>query len=98
MALTIKEKAEGYLFPTQQGTRAHPDNWRKRILYPACERAGLSKKERPTWHMLRHCYATAMLTTQGRDWVKCMERMGHADMSTTLMYKHSVIDVEEEKR
>jgi hypothetical protein len=23
---------------------------------------------------------------------------GHADMSTTLMYKHSVIDVEEEKR
>ncbi len=96
MALPIKEKAEGFLFPNTQGGRADPDNWRKRILYPACERAGLTKNERPTWHMLRHCYATAMLTTDGRDWIKTMERMGHADMATTLMYKHSVIDEEAE--
>jgi integrase len=93
MALPIKEKAEGFLFPNTQGGRADPDKWRKRILYRACERAGLSKQERPTWHMLRHCYATAMLTTHGRDWIKCMERMGHADISTTMMYKHSIINV-----
>ena len=97
MALSVKEKSEGYLFPTRDGTRSDPTNWRNRILYPACERAGLNKDERPTWHMLRHCYATALLSTQGSDWVKCMERMGHADMSTTMMYKHVVVNAEEEQ-
>nr|ADI23574.1 integrase [uncultured nuHF2 cluster bacterium HF0770_42C12] len=95
VAMPVRMKAEGWLFPTRDGTRADSNNWRNRILYPACERAGLGKDERPTWHMLRHAYATAFLTKRGRDWIKAMELMGHADVSTTMMYKHIIDDPEQ---
>ena len=97
LALPTKEKTEGWLFPTKHGTRSDTNNWRNHILYKACDKAGLNKEERPTFHMLRHCYATALLSTQGADFVKCMEKMGHADISTTMLYKHIIVRPEDEK-
>ena len=53
--------------------------------------------DRPTWHGLRHAYATALLNERGADYTRCMELMGHADMSTTLMYKEHVEDPERDE-
>ena len=97
MAMPVKMKAEGWLFPTEKGTLSYINNWRNRILYKACDLAGLSKDERPTWHGLRHAYATALLNKRGADYTRCMELMGHADMSTTLMYKEHVEDAERDE-
>ena len=83
--MPVKMKTEGWLFPTNKGTLSDNNNWRNRILYKACDLAGLSKDERPTWHGLRHAYATAYLNKRGGDFTRAMELMGHADMSTTLM-------------
>jgi integrase len=97
MAMPVKMKTEGWLFPTEKGTLSDNNNWRNRILYPACDRAGLAKDERPTWHGLRHAYATAYLNKHGGDIIRAMELMGHADMSTTLMYKEHVEDPERDE-
>ena len=53
--------------------------------------------DRPTWHGLRHAHATALLNERGADYTRCMELMGHADMSTTLMYKEYVEDPERDE-
>ena len=58
---------------------------------------GLSKAERPRWHDLRHSYATALLNKRGADYTEAMELLGHADMSTTMMYKHIIRNPEKEK-
>ena len=42
--------------------------------------------------MLRHVYATSLLTSNGADIIKCTERMGHQDVKTTMIYKHALID------
>ena len=42
--------------------------------------------------MLRHVYATSLLTSNGADIIKCTERMGHKDIKTTMIYKHALID------
>ncbi len=97
MAMPVKMKTEGWLFPTNKGTLSDNNNWRNRILYPACDRAGLAKDERPTWHGLRHAYATAYLNKRGGDFTRAMELMGHADISTTLMYKEHVEDPERDE-
>lgn len=97
-ALPEIRRAEGWLFPSVHGTRSNPDNWRKRILYAACDNAGITKKQRPCWHELRHAFATAFLTKMGPDFVACQELMGHADMSTTLLYKHVIRDPERDKK
>ena len=83
--------------PTEKGTLSDNNNWRNRILYKACDLAGLSKDERPTWRGLRHAYATAYLNKRGGDFTRAMELMGHADMSTTLMYKEHVEDAERDE-
>ncbi|MEK9877757.1 MAG: site-specific integrase [Betaproteobacteria bacterium] len=90
--LDAKMQGEGWLFPTTHGTRSDGDNWRNRILYRACKKAGLPRKAWPTWHMLRHVYATSLLTSNGADIIKCTERMGHRDIKTTMIYKHALID------
>ena len=40
--------------------------------------------------MLRHVYATSLLTSNGADIIKCTERMGHQDIKTTMIYKHRI--------
>ena len=46
---------------------------------------------------LRHAYATAYLNKRGGDFTRAMELLGHADMSTTLMYKGHVEDAERDE-
>ena len=90
-------KTEGWLFPTTHGTRPCADNWRNRILHAACKKAGLPREEWPTWHDLRHVYATSLMTANPNP-VLCTERMGHADIQTSLLYKHAIIDAESDAR
>jgi len=90
--LPKKMKAEGFLFPSEHGTHLDPTNLRERVLYRACDAAVLTKAERPTWHDLRHAFATTYLNKRGDNWRRAMELMGHGDIRTTLLYTHVVHD------
>ena len=90
--LSKKMKAEGFLFPSEHGTHLGPINLRERVLYRACEAAGLPRAEWPTWHDLRHAFATTYLNKRGDNWKRAMELMGHGDIRTTLLYTHVVHD------
>ena len=46
--LPSKMKPEGFLFPSEHGTHLDPVNLRERVLYRACEAAGLPRAEWPT--------------------------------------------------
>ena len=91
-ALPKKMKGEGFLFPSEHGTALDGTNLRVRVLYRACEAAGIPKEERPTWHELRHAFATNYLNEQGSDFKRVMNLMGHKDMRTTLLYDHVIDD------
>jgi site-specific recombinase XerD len=62
------------------------------LLSSACEAAGLSRDEWPTWHELRHAFATNYLNQLGSDFKRVMNLMGHKDMRTTLIYDHVIDD------
>ena len=62
------------------------------FLYRACKAAGLPRAEWPTWHDLRHAFATGYLNKRGNDFKRVMDLMGHADMRTTLIYSHVTED------
>ena len=97
MALPVKMKTEGWLFPTTHGTRGDSSNWRERILYKACRKAGLERELWPTWHMLRHAYATTYLHKRGGNFDRAKELMGHSSYQTTLLYRHHVVDEERDR-
>ena len=97
IALPVKMKTEGWLFPSTHGTRGCGSSWRARILHPACKKAGLPRDEWPRWHDLRHAFATTYLNTRGNNTTRAMELMGHATMDTTLIYKHFVEDPERDQ-
>ena len=65
---------------------------RVRVLYRACEAAGLPCNEWLRWHELRHAFATNYLNAQGSDFKRVMNLMGHKDMRTTLIYDHVIDD------
>ena len=47
------------------------------------------------WPAPRLCHRIA--EKRGGDFIRCMELMGHADMKTTLIYKHIVHDPERDQ-
>ena len=74
--------AEGPLFTSPAGYPLHYANFRRRVLTPAFERAGL---EGFTLHSLRRTHAT-MLVAGGHNAKVVQSRMGHCSIQTTLNY------------
>jgi hypothetical protein len=63
-----------------------PRDWfRFNVWYPACKKAKL--EPRPRLHDLRHSHASWLLA-EGSDLKSVMDRMGHAQITTTMVYTH----------
>ena len=71
------------------------DNWRKRVLHPACKAAGIDELR---WHDLRHFFASICLELFGADFHRITTLMGHKSISTTReLYGHWVDDPERDE-
>lgn len=70
----------GYVFSSGRGTALNPENVRARVLYPACDRAGLP---RVGWHSFRYTYATWANPT-GESIKALQSQLGHTDAKLTL--------------
>ena len=81
---------EDRVFCTREGTMQHDNgNWRKRVLYPACEAVGIAA---PRWHELRHLFASIVIAMykpsekhpdEDHTWAKLASVMGHNNPKET---------------
>ena len=78
LAQPIEQRVNSLVFPTTTGAMDSVDNWRKRGLHKACDRAGV---ERITWHSLRHFFASILLYD-----------LREADATVTTLMGHKSID------
>ena len=72
------------LFLSKNGRVLSIRQIRNRVVFQA-ERAGIEEHLHP--HLLRHCFATHMLSNS-QDLRAVQEMLGHADVSTTQIYTH----------
>jgi len=85
-----------WLFPSREICKDRDGTRRRHHLFPngfqtalrnAGKAAGITKRCSP--HILRHCHATALLE-MGRSLQEVQQRLGHKDVSTTMIYLHCV--------
>lgn len=70
----------GYVFSSGKGTALNPENVRNRVLYPACDRAGIP---RVGWQSFRYTYTTWGNATVEN--IKALQnQLGHTDPKVTL--------------
>lgn len=77
-----------FLLPTQKGTKVRTAHLRRSIKRYA-EKAKIDEVERVSPHTLRHTFATDLYRETG-DIRMVQKALGHADISTTMIYTHIV--------
>ena len=79
------------LFATREGTPISRNTFRTRVWLPAVRASGVDFEVRV--HDLRHAHASWLLAG-GSDLKSVMDRMGHAQISTTQKYLHTLPDAD----
>jgi integrase len=79
------------LFATREGTPISRNTFRTRIWLPAIKASGVDFDVRV--HDLRHAHASWLLAG-GSDLKSVMDRMGHAQITTTQKYLHTLPDAD----
>jgi integrase len=79
------------LFATRDGTPISRNTFRTRIWRPAVKASGVDFEVRV--HDLRHAHASWLLAG-GSDLKAVMDRMGHAQITTTQKYLHAMPDAD----
>jgi len=80
-----------YLLPTRKGTKVATSHLRRSVKRYA-RKAGIDEVERVSPHTLRHTFATELYRETGK--IRAVQKaLGHADLSTTMVYTH-VVDEE----
>ena len=92
----LKQRKNNLVFPTSEGATADGNNWRKRGLYPACDRAGVP---RVRWHDLRHYLASVLLfEAENVSRAAIAKMLGHHDANFTYtQYGHWMENAERDK-
>jgi integrase len=84
-------KPDDLLFATRDGTPISRNTFRTRIWRPAVKKSGVDFDVRV--HDLRHAHASWLLAG-GSDLKAVMDRMGHAQITTTQKYLHPMPDAD----
>jgi integrase len=79
------------LFATRDGTAISRNTFRTRVWRPAVQASGVGFDVRV--HDLRHAHASWLLAG-GSDLKSVMDRMGHAQITTTQKYLHTLPDAD----
>ena len=90
---TRRPDPDELLFATRDGTPISRNTFRTRVWLPAIKASGVDFDVRV--HDLRHAYASWLLAG-GSDLKSVMDRMGHAQISTTQKYLHTLPDADAE--
>ena len=85
-------KPDVLLFATREGTPFSRNTFRTRVWRPAVAASGVDFDVRV--HDLRHAHASWLLAG-GSDLKSVMDRMGHAQITTTQKYLHTLPDADE---
>ena len=92
------KKPEDYLFTNAAGRSYDPDDLRKRVLYPAMDKAGIERKVERFYgfHLFRHSAGSQMQEVTG-DLKQTQSFLGHASIEITSdVYVHLQPDTEVE--
>jgi len=85
-------RAGDLLFATRDGTPISRNTFRTRVWLPAVKASGVDFDARV--HDLRHAHASWLLAG-GSDIKSVMDRMGHAQITTTQKYLHTLPDADQ---